>query len=200
MAELEMPRHQPCRLIDLSLAIEGVEQGGADRFRIGWVMGKDDRRLNPEALTLGTVADILDPGNYGDFLVERRGFELMAIGRCSCQGPGLRSEHAFYARLRDRRLRPRDAVERAFCGQRVRKGTPTTSSRSRGARGESQTTRVVSPRLRVRYASRLPTDRNHEFVSALSSLVDQAPTWASASSLARTWGLNQLTDRLAEKV
>ena len=30
----------------------------------------------------------------------------------------------------------------------------------------------------------------------LLSLTDQEPTWASASSLARTWGLNQLADRL----
>ena len=34
----------------------------------------------------------------------------------------------------------------------------------------------------------------------LPSLADQEPTWASASSLARTWGLNQLADRLAGKV
>jgi hypothetical protein len=34
----------------------------------------------------------------------------------------------------------------------------------------------------------------------LPSLVDQAPTWDSASNLARTWGLNQLADHLAEKV
>ena len=34
----------------------------------------------------------------------------------------------------------------------------------------------------------------------LSSLADQEPTWASASNLARTWGLNQLADRLHEKV
>ena len=33
----------------------------------------------------------------------------------------------------------------------------------------------------------------------LPSLADQEPTWASASSLARGWGLNQLADRLAEK-
>jgi len=33
----------------------------------------------------------------------------------------------------------------------------------------------------------------------LPSLADQAPAWASASSLARKWGLNQLADRLAEK-
>jgi exodeoxyribonuclease-3 len=33
----------------------------------------------------------------------------------------------------------------------------------------------------------------------LPSLPDQAPTWASASRLASTWGLNQLADRLAEK-
>jgi DNA polymerase-1 len=33
----------------------------------------------------------------------------------------------------------------------------------------------------------------------LPSLVDQAPTWDSASNLARSWGLNQLADRLAEK-
>jgi exodeoxyribonuclease III len=33
----------------------------------------------------------------------------------------------------------------------------------------------------------------------LPSLADQEPTWASASSLARTWGLNQLADRLDEK-
>jgi DNA polymerase-1 len=33
----------------------------------------------------------------------------------------------------------------------------------------------------------------------LPSLADQSPTWASASSLARCWGLNQLADRLAEK-
>jgi exodeoxyribonuclease-3 len=34
----------------------------------------------------------------------------------------------------------------------------------------------------------------------LPSLADHAPTWASALSLARSWGLNQLADRLAEKV
>jgi hypothetical protein len=33
----------------------------------------------------------------------------------------------------------------------------------------------------------------------LPSLVDQAPTWDSASNLARSWGLNQLADRWAEK-
>jgi hypothetical protein len=33
----------------------------------------------------------------------------------------------------------------------------------------------------------------------LPSLADQEPTWASASSLARDWGLNQLADRLDEK-
>jgi hypothetical protein len=32
------------------------------------------------------------------------------------------------------------------------------------------------------------------------SLADQAPTWASASNLARNWGLDQSADRLAEKV
>ena len=34
----------------------------------------------------------------------------------------------------------------------------------------------------------------------LPTLADQEPTWASASNLARTWGLNQLADRLHEKV
>ena len=34
----------------------------------------------------------------------------------------------------------------------------------------------------------------------LPSLADQEPTWASASNFARTWGLNQLADRLHEKV
>src|SRR5262249_21290795 len=33
----------------------------------------------------------------------------------------------------------------------------------------------------------------------LPSLADQAPTWASASSLVRSWGLNQLADRVAEE-
>ena len=33
----------------------------------------------------------------------------------------------------------------------------------------------------------------------LPSLADQAPTWVSASSFVRCWGLNQLADRLAEK-
>jgi hypothetical protein len=32
----------------------------------------------------------------------------------------------------------------------------------------------------------------------LPSLVDQAPVWASASNLARSWGLDQLVNRLAE--
>jgi hypothetical protein len=31
------------------------------------------------------------------------------------------------------------------------------------------------------------------------SLADQEPIWASASRLARSWGLNQLADRLDEK-
>jgi DNA polymerase-1 len=34
----------------------------------------------------------------------------------------------------------------------------------------------------------------------LPSLTDQEPRWASASTLARCWGLNQLADRLDEKV
>ena len=34
----------------------------------------------------------------------------------------------------------------------------------------------------------------------LPSLADQEPTWAPASRMARDWGLNQLADRLAEKV
>jgi len=34
----------------------------------------------------------------------------------------------------------------------------------------------------------------------LPSLADQKPTWAAASSFARSWGLNQLADRLNEKV
>jgi hypothetical protein len=29
---------------------------------------------------------------------------------------------------------------------------------------------------------------------------DQTPTWASASELMRSWGLNQLADRLVEMV
>jgi DNA polymerase I len=33
----------------------------------------------------------------------------------------------------------------------------------------------------------------------LPSLANQSPTWTSASSLMRIWGLNQLADRLAEK-
>ncbi len=33
----------------------------------------------------------------------------------------------------------------------------------------------------------------------LPALADQEPAWASASNLARTWGLNQLADRLHEK-
>ena len=33
----------------------------------------------------------------------------------------------------------------------------------------------------------------------LPALADQEPTWASASDLARTWGLNQLADQLHEK-
>ena len=34
----------------------------------------------------------------------------------------------------------------------------------------------------------------------LPLLADQAPTWTAASSCARTWGLNQLADRLDEKI
>ncbi len=34
----------------------------------------------------------------------------------------------------------------------------------------------------------------------IPTLADQEPTWASASNLARTWGLNQLADRLHEKI
>ena len=33
MAEREMPGHQPCGEIDLSLPVKGVEQGGADCLR-----------------------------------------------------------------------------------------------------------------------------------------------------------------------
>src|SRR5262249_20387979 len=34
----------------------------------------------------------------------------------------------------------------------------------------------------------------------LPRLIDQRPTWAKASELARQWGLNRLSDRLAEMV
>jgi DNA polymerase I len=34
----------------------------------------------------------------------------------------------------------------------------------------------------------------------LPSLTDQAPTWASAGTLTRRWGLNQLADRLEQQV
>ena len=37
MAEFEMPRHEPCRKINLSLAVERVEQGGPDRLRPLWL-------------------------------------------------------------------------------------------------------------------------------------------------------------------
>jgi hypothetical protein len=33
-------------------------------------------------------------------------------------------------------------------------------------------------------------------LAPLPSLADQKPTWASASTLARSWRLNQLADRL----
>src|SRR5215470_6995879 len=35
VAEREVPCHQPCREIDLSLPLEGVKQGSADRLYIG---------------------------------------------------------------------------------------------------------------------------------------------------------------------
>src|SRR5215475_7370092 len=35
MAEREMTSYQSCREIDLSLTVKGVEQGGADRLRVG---------------------------------------------------------------------------------------------------------------------------------------------------------------------
>src|SRR5271157_4595484 len=35
MAKLKMPRHEPCRTIDLSLAVERVEQSDPDRLLIG---------------------------------------------------------------------------------------------------------------------------------------------------------------------
>ena len=35
MAKLQMPRHEPCRGINLSLAVERVEQSGLDRLLIG---------------------------------------------------------------------------------------------------------------------------------------------------------------------
>jgi DNA polymerase-1 len=38
-----------------------------------------------------------------------------------------------------------------------------------------------------------------EASAPLPLLADQEPTWASASSLARGWGLKQLADPLAEK-
>src|SRR4029077_16149358 len=37
MAEREMPCHQACGEIDLSLPVEGVEQGAADRL---WIRGR----------------------------------------------------------------------------------------------------------------------------------------------------------------
>src|SRR5690348_711959 len=37
MAEREMPCHQACSEIDLSLPVEGVEQGGANRL---WIRGQ----------------------------------------------------------------------------------------------------------------------------------------------------------------
>src|SRR5262245_33094480 len=55
MAEREMPRHQSRRKIDLSLAVEGVEQGGADHPRIGRqldellaALARDERRRHIE--------------------------------------------------------------------------------------------------------------------------------------------------------
>ncbi len=33
VAEREMPRHEPCRDVDLALPVEGIEQGGANRLR-----------------------------------------------------------------------------------------------------------------------------------------------------------------------
>ena len=38
-----------------------------------------------------------------------------------------------------------------------------------------------------------------DLAAPLPLLADQAPTWASASTLVRSWGLKQLADRLAEK-
>jgi len=36
--------------------------------------------------------------------------------------------------------------------------------------------------------------------ATLPSLADQEPAWSSPSDFARTWGLNQLADRLDEKI
>jgi exodeoxyribonuclease-3 len=45
----------------------------------------------------------------------------------------------------------------------------------------------------------LSVDATMDAKAPLPTLADQEPTWASASNLARTWGLNQLADRLHEK-
>ena len=68
MAELEMPRHEPGRKIDLSLAVEGVEQGDPDRLLIGrqivgllvalaWNAGRRDIEIAREIEGHRTVQD-----------------------------------------------------------------------------------------------------------------------------------------------
>ena len=47
-----MPCHQPCGEIDLSLPVEGVEQGGADRL---WIRGQIIQLLAAEPLELMVV-------------------------------------------------------------------------------------------------------------------------------------------------
>jgi hypothetical protein len=55
-------------------------------------------------------------------------------------------------------------------------------------------------KLRLRYSAFFRLIATMDAKAPLPSLTDQEPGWASASTLARRWRLNQLADRLDEKV
>jgi hypothetical protein len=57
----------------------------------------------------------------------------------------------------------------------------------------------VSSELRRRRSGLYRRIATMDASAPLPSLPDQAPIWASASTLVRSWGLNQLADRLEGK-
>src|SRR5271166_2998796 len=59
MAKRKMPRHEPCRTINLSLAVERVEQSGLDRLLIGRQIVERHRQL--ERAVYAPAASVRSP-------------------------------------------------------------------------------------------------------------------------------------------
>src|SRR3984893_9201619 len=91
MAEREMPCHQACGEIDLSLPVEGVEQGGADRL---WIRGqiieliaavaRDARRRHIE------IASKVERHRSVQYAADGRDVSVDWQSRCASASGGLR--------------------------------------------------------------------------------------------------------------